>query len=128
MKTDVVLTTGEYLAMCCDSPNHVNPPGKDARHIPITAGEDAGTKNEEQGCRCDRWGHSCPRSTNSFSAHQFRILITENRGEQNGIPDCNWHPRDGGTVRRDHRRLFATARVVITRYRRLASTPRLIIV
>ena len=63
MKTDAVLTTGEYLAICCDSPNHVNPPDKDARHIPITAGGDVGTKNEEQGSTCDRWGHPCPRCT-----------------------------------------------------------------
>ena len=63
MKTDLVLTAGEYLAMCYDVPAHVNPPGKDARHIPITAGGDIGTKNEGHSCSCDRWGHPCPGCT-----------------------------------------------------------------
>jgi hypothetical protein len=63
MKTDLVLTMGEYLAMCCDVPKQVNPPGKDARHIPITAEGDVETKNVGHGCRCDRWGHLCPSFT-----------------------------------------------------------------
>jgi hypothetical protein len=58
MKTDLVLTMGEYLAMYGDVPKHVNPPGKDARHIPVTA--DVKPRNEAHGCRCDRWGHPCP--------------------------------------------------------------------
>ena len=63
MKTDLVLTTGEYLAICCNPPSRVDPPGKDARQIPITAGADVRTKNGGHGCRCDRWGHPCPRCT-----------------------------------------------------------------
>jgi hypothetical protein len=64
MKTDLVLTMDECLAMCCNVPNRVNPPGKDARHIPITAGGDLETKNDGHGCTCDRWGHPCPGCTN----------------------------------------------------------------
>ena len=60
MKTDLVLTMGEYLAMCCDVPKHMNPPGKDARHIPITAEGYVEMKNDGHGRRCDRWGHPCP--------------------------------------------------------------------
>jgi hypothetical protein len=63
MKTDLVLTTGEYLAMCCNLPSHVDRPDKDARHIPITAGADVGAKNEGHGHRCDRWGHPFPGCT-----------------------------------------------------------------
>ena len=59
MKTDLVLTMGDCLAMCCDGLKHVNPPSKNARHIPITAGADDGTKNDGDGCSCDRWGHPC---------------------------------------------------------------------
>lgn len=57
MKTDLVLTTAEYLAICCNPSSRVDPSGKDARHIPITAGADVRTKNETHGCRCDRRGH-----------------------------------------------------------------------
>jgi hypothetical protein len=60
MKTDLVLTTDEYLTMCCDNPKHVNPPARDAHHIPITAEHDFVSNNEPQACRCDRWGHPCP--------------------------------------------------------------------
>ena len=61
MKTDLVLTTGEYLAMCCDVPKQVNPPARDAHHIPITAESDLKRNDEAHGCRCDRWGHVSPR-------------------------------------------------------------------
>ena len=63
MKTDLVLTTGEYLAMCCDLPKHVNALGKDARRVPITAEGDVKTKNDAHGRSCDRWGHACPDCT-----------------------------------------------------------------
>jgi len=63
MKTDLVLTMDEYLAMCCDIPKHVNPPTRGAHHIPITAEGDFGPNNEARACRCDRWGHPCPGCT-----------------------------------------------------------------
>jgi hypothetical protein len=59
MKTDLVLTMNECLAMCCNIPAHVNPPGKDARHILITAGCGLGMKKDGHSCTCDRWGHPC---------------------------------------------------------------------
>jgi len=61
MKTDLVLTMAEYLAMCDYMPKHVNPPGKEARHIAVRS--DVESRNEEHGCRCDRWGHPCPNCT-----------------------------------------------------------------
>jgi hypothetical protein len=79
MKTDLVLTMDEYLAMSCDTPKHVNPPGNDARHIPITDGGDVGTKNEEQGCRCDRWGHPCPRC---MEHEQLQCASVQNFGKR----------------------------------------------
>ena len=58
MKTDTVLTMNEYFDACCGVPKQVDPPAADnARHIPITSEVDA--RNEEHGCRCDRWGHPC---------------------------------------------------------------------
>ena len=60
MKTDTVLTTDEYFAACCAVPKHVNPPARNARHIPITGEEDIDLRNKKHGCRCDRWGHPCP--------------------------------------------------------------------
>jgi hypothetical protein len=68
MKTDLVLTIGEYLALCCDVPKHVIPPGRDARHIPITAEDDVEPNIETHGCRCDRWGH--PRSGCTDQKHE----------------------------------------------------------
>lgn len=63
MKTDLVLTMGEYLAMCCDVPKQVNPPARDARHIPITTESDLKRNDEADRCRCDRWGHPCDGCT-----------------------------------------------------------------
>jgi len=60
MKTDLVLTTDEYLNMCCDVPKQVDPPAGDARHVPITAEGDIDLESEAHPCRCDRWGHPCP--------------------------------------------------------------------
>ena len=59
MKTDQVLTTGEYLAMCCDGPKRLNPPARDAHHIPITAEGDI--KPKDQVCRFNRWGRMSRR-------------------------------------------------------------------
>lgn len=63
MKTDLVLTIGEYLALCCDVPKHVIPPASDARHIPITAESDIESNNDAHGCRRVRWGHPRPGCT-----------------------------------------------------------------
>ena len=60
MKTDLVLTMDEYLDMYRDVPKHVNPPERDARHVPITAEGNIDPKSEAHGCRCDRWGHPYP--------------------------------------------------------------------
>jgi hypothetical protein len=63
MKTDLVLTMGEYLAMCCDVPKHVIPPARDARHIRITTERNVELNIESRGYRCDRWGHLRPDCT-----------------------------------------------------------------
>ena len=60
MKTDTVLTMNEYFGACCIVPKHVNPPADNARHIPVTSEENIDRRNEDHGCRCDRWGHPCP--------------------------------------------------------------------
>jgi hypothetical protein len=57
MKTDLVLTMDEYLDQCCITTKHVSPPAAEARHIPITAGDNRDSEPEAHGCRCDRWGH-----------------------------------------------------------------------
>ena len=59
MKTDLVLTMGEYLAMCCHIPKHVIPAPRNAHHIPITAKENIKLDNESGRSRCDRWEHPC---------------------------------------------------------------------
>ena len=59
MKTDLVLTIDEYLDECCVVPQRPSPPGRDARHVSITA-EQVDASAEVRGCRCDRWGHPCP--------------------------------------------------------------------
>ena len=56
MKTDLVLTIGEYLALCCDVPRHVIPPGRNARHIPITAEGNIEPNDEAHGSGYDRCG------------------------------------------------------------------------
>ena len=61
MKTDLVLTTREYLDMCFGVPKHVNPPAKDARHIPITAEGDAEANYEVHGCPVRSLGVSMSR-------------------------------------------------------------------
>jgi hypothetical protein len=78
MKTDLVLTTGEYLAMCCDVPKRVNPPARDAHHIPITAESDIGPENKAPACRCDRWGHlspSCPEERKRLCPASDELLL-----------------------------------------------------
>ena len=60
MKTDAVLTMDEYLDACCVIPKHVNPTAGNSRHVPITSEGDIDRRNEENGYRCDRWGHPCP--------------------------------------------------------------------
>jgi hypothetical protein len=96
MKTDLVLTMGEYLAMCCDVSKHVSPPARGAHHIPITADGDIGPKNGAQACRCDRWGHPCAGCTDDKQGQRAAVQDFTNR-EQNGIPDCNWRCRGDGT-------------------------------
>jgi len=59
MKTDMVLTMDEYLDQCSVTANHVQPPAPDARHIPITAGDESQRDTGAHACRCDRWGHPC---------------------------------------------------------------------
>ena len=56
MKTDLVLTIDEYLDQRCVVAKRLSPPGRDARHISITADSSV----EVHSCRCDQWGH--PRS------------------------------------------------------------------
>ena len=73
MKTDLVLTMGEYLAMCCDVPKHGNPPGRDAHHIAITAEGDIGPNTKAQACRCDRWGHPCPGCIDDKQAQHVTV-------------------------------------------------------
>jgi hypothetical protein len=60
MKTDVVLTMNEYLDQCWVPPKPVSPPARDARHVPITAGNELDSGTEAHRCQCDRWGHPCP--------------------------------------------------------------------
>ncbi len=60
MKTDVVLTTDEYLAQCCALAKPVSPPASDARHVPIGAEKEPESGTQAHGYRCDRWGHPCP--------------------------------------------------------------------
>jgi hypothetical protein len=55
MKTDRVLTMDEYLDACCVVPTSVNPPARDARHVPITVADDHDSDTKAHGCRCDRW-------------------------------------------------------------------------
>ena len=57
MKTDLVLTMDEYLDECRVVPHKATPPAPDARHVRITANEDVDLDQEENGNRCDRWGH-----------------------------------------------------------------------
>ena len=56
MKTDLVLTMDESLAMCGDVPRHVIPPARNARHIPITPEDNIEPNDEVHGSECDRWG------------------------------------------------------------------------
>ena len=62
MKTDVVLTMDEYLNRCFVA-RRVKPPGKDARHVPITEEDKTDVHATNRGCRCDRWGHPCTGCT-----------------------------------------------------------------
>ena len=75
MKKDLVLTMGEDLAMCCDIPKHVNPPAREAHHIPITAESEIEPNNKSQACRCDRWGHPCPACTDQN--HEQRTPVQD---------------------------------------------------
>jgi hypothetical protein len=64
MKTDLVLTIDEYLDECCVVPQRLSPPGRDARHISITADSSV----EVHSCRCDQWGHPCADCLKSGNA------------------------------------------------------------
>jgi hypothetical protein len=55
MKRDRVLTMDECLNEWGTIRMHVDPPGHDARHVPI-----AGFGTSVRGCNCDRWGHPRP--------------------------------------------------------------------
>jgi hypothetical protein len=68
MKTDLVLTIDEYLDECCVVPQRPSPPGRDARHVAITAEEQVDASVEAPGCRCDRWGHPCADCLKSLKA------------------------------------------------------------
>ena len=60
MKTDTILTMNEYFDACCGVPKQMDPPADNAGHIPVTSEENIDRRNEDHGCRCDRWGHPCP--------------------------------------------------------------------
>jgi hypothetical protein len=60
MKADFVLTMDQYLDECCGAPKRVSPPGSNARHVLIMAGDTLESGARVHGCRCDRWGHPCP--------------------------------------------------------------------
>jgi hypothetical protein len=57
MKTDRVLTMDECLNELGLVPTRVEPPGCDARHIPIAEEKDVDLKRNARSCSCDRWGH-----------------------------------------------------------------------
>jgi hypothetical protein len=60
MKTDRVLTMQECLNEWGVVSMHVDPPRRDARHIPIAEEKDVNLGRNVRSCNCDRWGHPCP--------------------------------------------------------------------
>jgi hypothetical protein len=79
MKTDLVLTMDEYLDQCCVVPKRVSAPGRDARHISITAEEQVDSSVEVHSYRCDRWGHPCPDCLKSRPASEQKTAILAER-------------------------------------------------
>jgi hypothetical protein len=73
MKTDLVLTMDEYRDQCCGVPKRGSPPGCDARHISMTAGDNPDLNAGEHGCRCDRWGHPCPGCAKTGRVKELQI-------------------------------------------------------
>ena len=102
MKTDTVLTTDEYFAACCAVPKHVNPPARNARHIPITGEEDIDLGNKKHGCRCNRWGIPAQIALNSGSRgsalRPTSFVSKTSELNKNGIRNCIRHSRDDGAV------------------------------
>jgi hypothetical protein len=82
MKTGLVLTMDEYLAMSCDIPKHVNPPTRGAHHVPITAEDDFGPNNEPRAGRCDRWGHPCPGCTGDKQGQRATVQDFGNKEQR----------------------------------------------
>ncbi len=56
MKTDRVLTMDECLSEWGAVPMRVDPPARDALHIPI-AEEEGWIPGRARNCNCDRWGY-----------------------------------------------------------------------
>ena len=79
MKTDLLLTMDEYLDRCSVVPQRPSPPGRDARHVSITAEEQVDSSAEARGCRCDRWGHPCPGCLKSRPASEQEIATLAER-------------------------------------------------
>jgi hypothetical protein len=75
MKTDLVLTIDEYLDQRCVVPKRLSPPGRDARHISITADSSV----EVHSYRCDRWGHPCSGRLKSRPASEQESAILSER-------------------------------------------------
>ena len=75
MKTDLVLTIDEYLDQRCVVAKRLSPPGRDARHISITADSTVGVHS----CRCDRWGHPCSGRLKSRPASEQAIATLAER-------------------------------------------------
>ena len=73
MKTDLVLTMDEYRDQCCVVPKRVSLPGRDARHISITAEDQVDSSVEVHSCRCDRWGHPCPGCAKTGRVKELQI-------------------------------------------------------
>lgn len=82
MKTDLVLTMGECLAICCNFPKYVNPPATGARHIPVTSEGDIGPKNKAPACRCDRWGHPYPGCTDDKQGQHATVQALGNKEQR----------------------------------------------
>ena len=82
MKTDLVLTMDEYLAMSCGIAKHVNPPTRAAQHIPITAEGDFGASNEARARYCNRWSHPCPGCTDQNHGKRVPVQDLKNKEQR----------------------------------------------
>lgn len=67
MKTDLVVTMDEYLNETRPVSRRVDPPAAGARHVTITAADDARLANQSHSYSCDRWGHPYDDSSNRHS-------------------------------------------------------------